>query len=110
MMCTNAPMHHCNILPTISLLCTPTDFHREVVAVALSYLDRYLATRAVNRRIFQLAAMTALYLAIKLYEPGKLRLASLIELSRGYFLAEHIVIMEDSILQSLGWHVHPPTR
>ncbi|KAL9190090.1 hypothetical protein ACHAXT_007301 [Thalassiosira profunda] len=85
------------------------DFHREVVAVALSYLDRYLATRAVNRRIFQLAAMTALYLAIKLYEPGKLRLASLIELSRGYFLAEHIVIMEDSILQSLGWHVHPPT-
>ena len=85
------------------------DFHREVVAVAVSCLDRYLATRAVNRRIFQLAAMTALYLAIKLYEPGKLRMASLIELSRGYFLAEHIVTMEDSMLQSLGWHVHPPT-
>ncbi|KAL3815769.1 hypothetical protein ACHAXA_008819 [Cyclostephanos tholiformis] len=85
------------------------DFNREVVSVAMSYLDRYLATRTVNRRIFQLAAMTALYLAIKLYEPGKLRMASLIDLSRGYFMAEHIVTMEDSMLQSLGWHVHPPT-
>jgi len=72
-------------------------------------LDRYLATRTVNRRIFQLAAMTALYLAIKLFEPGKLRMSSLIELSRGYFLAEHIVAMEDSMLQALSWHVHPPT-
>lgn len=85
------------------------DFNREVVSVAMSYLDRYLATRPVNRRIFQLAAMTALYLAIKLFEPGKLRMSSLIDLSRGYFLAEHIVTMEDSMLQSLNWHVHPPT-
>eukprot|EP00581_Thalassiosira_minuscula_P007342 CAMPEP_0183703522 /NCGR_PEP_ID=MMETSP0737-20130205/1238_1 /TAXON_ID=385413 /ORGANISM="Thalassiosira miniscula, Strain CCMP1093" /LENGTH=343 /DNA_ID=CAMNT_0025930291 /DNA_START=136 /DNA_END=1167 /DNA_ORIENTATION=+ len=85
------------------------DFNREVVSVAMSYLDRYLATRTVNRRIFQLAAMTALYLAIKLYEPGKLRMTSLIDLSRGYFMAEHIVTMEDSMLQSLHWHVHPPT-
>lgn len=85
------------------------DFNREVVNVAMTYLDRYLATRTVNRRIFQLAAMTALYLAIKLFEPGKLRMSSLIELSRGYFLAEHIVAMEDSMLQALSWHVHPPT-
>ncbi|KAL7540820.1 hypothetical protein ACHAWF_006790 [Thalassiosira exigua] len=85
------------------------DFNREVVSVALSYLDRYLAGRTVNRRIFQLAAMTALYLAIKLFEPGRLRMSSLIDLSRGYFLAEHLVTMEDSMLQSLGWHVHPPT-
>jgi lipoyl(octanoyl) transferase len=85
------------------------DFNREVVNVAMTYLDRYLATRTVNRRIFQLAAMTALYLAIKLFEPGKLRMSSLIELSRGYFLADHIVAMEDSMLQALSWHVHPPT-
>lgn len=85
------------------------DFNREVVSVAVDYLDRYLATRTVNRRIFQLAAMTALYLAIKLYEPSKLRMSSLIDLSRGYFMAEHIITMEDSMLLSLGWHVHPPT-
>ena len=77
--------------------------------MAMNYLDRYLSTRLVNRRIFQLAAMTALYLAIKLFEPGKLRMSSLIDLSRGYFLAEHIVTMEDSMLQSLKWHVHPAT-
>eukprot|EP00956_Cyclotella_meneghiniana_P006784 scaffold9072_cov79-Cyclotella_meneghiniana.AAC.2 len=85
------------------------DFNREIVSISMSYLDRYLATRSVNRRIFQLAAMTSLYLAIKLYEPGKIRMSSLIDLSRGYFLEEHIVTMEDSMLQSLGWHVHPPT-
>ena len=85
------------------------DFSREVVAVALAYLDQYLSTRTVNRRIFQLAAMTALYLAIKLYEPGKLRMASLIDLSRGYFVADHVSTMEESMLQSLKWRVHPPT-
>jgi lipoyl(octanoyl) transferase len=85
------------------------DFNREIVSVAMSYLDRYLSTRSVNRRMFQLAAMTALYLAIKLYEPGKIRMSSLIDLSRGYFLEDHIVTMEDSMLQTLGWHVHPPT-
>ena len=85
------------------------DFNREIVSVAMSYLDRYLSTRSVNRRIFQLAAMTALFLAIKLYEPGKIRMSSLIDLSRGYFLEDHIVTMEDSMLQTLGWHVHPPT-
>ncbi|KAL7465962.1 hypothetical protein ACHAXS_006267 [Conticribra weissflogii] len=85
------------------------DFNREIVSVAMSYLDRYLATRTVTKKIFQLAAMTSLYVAIKLYEPSKLRMSALIDLSRGYFAAEHIVSMEDSLLQALGWHVHPPT-
>mmetsp|Transcript_10408 Transcript_10408/g.22625 ORF Transcript_10408/g.22625 Transcript_10408/m.22625 type:complete len:406 (+) Transcript_10408:191-1408(+) len=87
------------------------DFNREVVSVAMSYLDRYLATtRAVtDRRIFQLAAMTALYLAIKMSEPTKLHISSLIELGRGFFAAEHIVSMEQSMLETLEWHVHPPT-
>jgi len=86
------------------------DFNREIVSLAISCLDRYLATRVVNRRIFQLAAITALYLTIKLHEPsGKLRMSSVIELSRGYFLSEHIVTMEDAMLHSLEWHVNPPT-
>jgi hypothetical protein len=85
------------------------DFNREIVAISLSYLDRFLATRQVNKKIFQLAAMTTLYLAIKLYEPGTLKMSSLIELSRGYFLVEHIAAMEDAVLRSLSWHVHPPT-
>lgn len=85
------------------------DFNRETVSVSLNYLDRYLSTRPVNRKIFQLAAMTSLYIAIKLNEPGMLKLSCFVELSRGYFSAEHIIAMEDAILRALHWHVHPPT-
>ena len=85
------------------------DYSRETVAVALSHLDRFLCTRTVNKKIFQLAAMTSLYLAVKLNEPGILRMSSLIELSRGYFLVDHIASMEEILLRSLSWHVHPPT-
>lgn len=86
------------------------DLDREVVSVALNYIDRFVATRTVNRRIFQLATMTALWIAIKLFEPGNnLRMSQLTNLSSGYFMAEHVVAMEKSMLQSLKWHVNPPT-
>lgn len=85
------------------------DYNREIVAVSLSYLDRYLSTKPVNRKVFQLAAMTSLYLAIKLFEPTKMRMSSFIELSRGYFRAEHIAAMEEVVLRALQWQVHPPT-
>lgn len=75
------------------------DFSREVVSVAMSFLDRYLSTRRVNKKIFQLAAMTCLYLAIKLYEPSTLKISSLVGLSRGFFAAKHIIAMEQSILR-----------
>lgn len=85
------------------------DFNREIVSISLSYLDRFLSTRPVNKKIFQLAAMTTLYLAIKLNEQGTLKMSSLIELSRGYFMVEHIAAMEEAILRALSWYVHPPT-
>lgn len=75
------------------------DFNREVVAVSLSYLDRFLCVRHVNKKVFQLAAMTSLYMAIKLYEPSSLRISSFIELSRGYFTVQHIIAMEENILR-----------
>jgi lipoyl(octanoyl) transferase len=74
-------------------------FSREVVSISIHYLDRYLATRHVNKKMFQLAAMTTLYIAIKLYEPGRLSMPSMIELSRGYFLVEQMAAMEMSILR-----------
>eukprot|EP00558_Chaetoceros_sp_UNC1202_P003688 CAMPEP_0197233956 /NCGR_PEP_ID=MMETSP1429-20130617/1850_1 /TAXON_ID=49237 /ORGANISM="Chaetoceros sp., Strain UNC1202" /LENGTH=366 /DNA_ID=CAMNT_0042692275 /DNA_START=67 /DNA_END=1167 /DNA_ORIENTATION=- len=85
------------------------DFSREVVSVSMSYLDRYLSSRRVNKKIFQLAAMTCLYLAIKLYEPTTLKISSLVGLSRGFFTADHIIAMEESILSALNWRMHPPT-
>jgi len=75
------------------------EFSREVVSVSIHYLDRYLATRSVNKKTFQLAAMTCLFIAIKLYEPGRLSMPSMIELSRGYFMIEHMAAMERSILR-----------
>ena len=75
------------------------DFSREVVSVSIHFLDRYLSTRPVNKKLFQLAAMTTLYLAIKLYEPGTLSMESMIELSRGYFMVEQMAEMELSILR-----------
>ena len=75
------------------------DFSREVVGISISFLDRYLCTRPVDKKLFQLAATTTLYLAIKIYEPGNFSMASMIELSRGYFMVEQIAVMEMAILQ-----------
>jgi lipoyl(octanoyl) transferase len=75
------------------------DFSREVVGIALSYLDRYLSKRSVNKKHFQLLAMTCLYLAIKVYEPGTISMKSVIELSRGYFVVEQMVEMEMAVLR-----------
>jgi hypothetical protein len=75
------------------------DFSREIASVSIHYLDRFLGTRQVNKKVFQLAAMTSLFLAIKLYEPGRLSMSSMIELSRGYFMVEQMAAMETSILR-----------
>lgn len=75
------------------------DFSREVVSISIHYLDRFLSTRPCNKKVFQLAAMTSLFIAIKLYEPGKLSMQSMIELSRGYFTVQQMQAMEMSLLR-----------
>ena len=76
------------------------DYDREIVAVALHYLDRYLCRRSADKRTFQLVSMTCLHMACKLYSPRRqqLSMASLIQLSRGYFTEEQIFATERSIL------------
>lgn len=77
------------------------DFSREIVSISMSFLDRYLSStlKLVDKKLFQLTAMTCLYLAIKLYEPGTLPMQAMIELSRGYFTVEQMTIMEMDILR-----------
>lgn len=75
------------------------DYSRELVSVSINYLDRFLSTRRVNKKSFQLAAMTCLFLAIKLYERRRLSMASLIELSSGHFTVLQMEIMEKAILR-----------
>jgi hypothetical protein len=84
----------------------------------MNHLDRYLTAypSAVNKPLFQLLAMTCLYLSIKLNEfnhvriPGsKSTMDTILQLSRGCFTMEQMEKMEYDILKRLQWHVHPPT-
>lgn len=83
---------------------------REVVAVSMSMLDRFLATCKCDRTTFKLAATTTLQLAVKLLHPCRLGdLGILSDLSRGEFDMADVRDMENHILKSLGWSLHPPT-
>lgn len=83
---------------------------REVVAVSISFLDRFLATCQCDRSTFKLAATTTLHLAVKLLHPCKLGdLGILSDLSRGEFDMYDVSEMESHILHSLKWSLHPPT-
>jgi Cyclin, N-terminal domain len=98
-------------------------FDREVVSIALNYLDRVVAVRtessqsAIPKREFQLFAVTSLYTAIKIHGENdnvqgprrKLRIDAFVELSRGFFQVEVIEAMERELLSALNWRVNPPT-
>jgi len=89
-------------------------FRRETVAIGMSYLDRYLCTpkgrsALCNRKEYQLAAMTALYIAIKLHEPLEMETSLLADLSRGCYTEMEFVDMECIMLQAIKWRVNGPT-
>lgn len=98
-------------------------FDREVVSIALNYLDRSVAIKAkesgtsITRREFQLFAVTSLYMAIKVHGETesiegprqKLRIDAFVQLSRGFFQVDIIEAKERTILSDLHWHVNPPT-
>mmetsp|Transcript_5675 Transcript_5675/g.11120 ORF Transcript_5675/g.11120 Transcript_5675/m.11120 type:complete len:416 (-) Transcript_5675:83-1330(-) len=85
---------------------------REVVHIALSYIDRILSTNiCADRRTFKLISSASLHLAIKTHFPhlwhdvGRL----LPELSRGDFAMGDLLAMENELLHSLTWLLNPPT-
>ena len=71
------------------------------------------STKTMSRYEFQLAAMTALYLAVKVHEPhykqGPFNLRSVAELSQGFFQPADICRMESRMLEALKWRMNPPT-
>jgi hypothetical protein len=88
------------------------DISREVVAIAVSFLDRFLAACSCDRRTYKLAATTALFLAVKVHDEAHKRinfLSVLANLSRGEFEERHVTEMERLMLRALGFRVHPPT-
>lgn len=89
-------------------------FRRETVGIGMSYLDRYIATRhgrlaLTDRKFYQLAAMTSLYIAIKIHEPLEMETSLLADLSRGVYTDLQIAEMELEILDALQWRLAGPT-
>ena len=107
-------------------------YDRELVAVAMNCFDRYWVhtsasfggtSKCVESRTYQLAAMTSLYVAAKLHADRSernqddvtttkkklLRITSFVQLSRDQFSPRDIAVMEQHLLEVLGWRVNPPT-
>jgi len=82
---------------------------RELVEISMNYLDRFLDKFNCDRTAYKLAAITSMYLTIKLFNRKSLTMQSLSALSRGEFSAAHIAEMETVILQTLSWNLYPAT-
>uniref|UniRef100_A0A7S4VTU6 Cyclin-like domain-containing protein n=1 Tax=Ditylum brightwellii TaxID=49249 RepID=A0A7S4VTU6_9STRA len=89
--------------------------NRETVSIAFSFLDRYLATSSepvelISTEKFQLASMTALYIAIKVFEQNhSLSIYTFADMSREYFSVDDLGAMEMEMLEVLQWRLNPPT-
>jgi hypothetical protein len=88
-------------------------FRRETVGIGMSYLDRFLCTlkgreALYYRKEYQLAAMTAIYIAIKLHESLNLDISLIAELSEGCCTEMEFVRMERTILHALKWRFNDP--
>jgi len=97
-------------------------FSREVVAIAMSYLDKFVckqveAGRSVSKRNYQLYMVSSFYLALKVHggidDPKgtrrRLPIDAFVELSRGFFSVEDIEETERCMLVALEWKVNPST-
>ena len=89
-------------------------FDNETVEISMSYLDRFLETQdgreaIACRTTYQLASMTALYIAVKIHCAEALTPQLLAELSQGAYNDEQFEEMERIMLQAIQWRVNPPT-
>ena len=88
---------------------------RETVSIAMSNLDRFLATPEGAKTYiddsssFQLACMTALYNAIKVHEEKAISPETLAYISRGFYSSEDMEATEWTMLKALKWRVNAPT-
>lgn len=91
-------------------------FRRETVSIAMNYLDRFLSSNCPkaqevfrSRRLYQLASMTTLFMAIKINEPVVVDINLMTDLSKGVYKQEDFQKMETDILFGLNWYVNGPT-
>lgn len=85
----------------------------EAAAGGAYFLDVAVSRGIINSPIeYQLGAMAALYLGLKVYDSPSMRvvkLSSLVKLGNSQFTEEDIVRMERQIINVMGWRLNPPT-
>lgn len=90
------------------------DLSRELVSISTFYLDQYLSIYYIMDTVslpflFQVVAITSIYLAIKIHSPKKFHIAVICQSSNGRITKTNIEEMEISIMSSLRWCLYPPT-
>lgn len=89
-------------------------YQRETAEIAVSYLDRFMASPdgysvLLDRSQFQLAALACVYSAVKVHEEQALGPELVAKLSNGERTSREIEAMELRVLQAVQWRVNPPT-
>jgi len=90
------------------------NYKRETVAIAMNCLDRFMSAPSgheilLDRNLYQLAAMTALYTSVKVHEQEAMDPKLVSTLSRGVHSQEAVEAMESRMLKAIQWRVNPPT-
>mmetsp|Transcript_25892 Transcript_25892/g.36917 ORF Transcript_25892/g.36917 Transcript_25892/m.36917 type:complete len:301 (+) Transcript_25892:65-967(+) len=90
-------------------------FSRESVAIAMDMVDRYLSVPSEtgdealrDQYKFQLLAVTALYVAIKINEAVAMSSATLSKITHGAYTVEEIEDMERTLLSGISWRCNAP--
>jgi hypothetical protein len=81
-----------------------------VIQAASFYIDVCVGKGIVTcSKEYQLASLTALHLAMKLYDYKLFPLSSLLDLGHNQFEERDVFLMERQMLEALDWLLHPPT-
>jgi len=106
--CRLAMAQWCNQIANIC------NYKRDTVAIAMNCLDRFMATPSgqeilLDRNLYQLAAMTALYSSVKIHEQEVMDTNLVSNLSKGVHTPAVVEAMESKMLMAIQWRVNPPT-
>lgn len=80
---------------------------RSVVYVAMNILDRFCATtvstRQMDEKMYEIASLSSIFLAVRIAGSGDLLLQELISMSRGGISIQDIITTGTSIISALSW-------
>jgi hypothetical protein len=87
------------------------DYSQETTCIAISCLDHFMANDQsilLDHDLFQLAAMTALYSAVKIHKHKAMDPNLVFTWSRGAHSPQVVKAMEQQMLNAIQWRVNPP--